>query len=273
MNIDVDVLFPEIKVDLLKHGSMGDFFDEQLLTERAGNKAMEDMIQMLQARRLVLLRRVVAKVLPGVSVSPQRLHRLCEAIPEIEAEASPSAIWYLFFDAHLAAWEKALVPTDEEIRSAMQYSARSMPTLARRPFWDYVLSDEGDEVPGVKGWRPGRTWTNRQLTEEALRKISFVHEPGQPAYLIFKFAEMEPTKALLNHVLTISESDASWVLGELQEEFKDWAEFYITGVTQFLLSNLNAASRISIEPQLDKLLEKPETLESIQRELQQALGV
>lgn len=275
MNIDVDALYPPIKVNLLEHGAMGGIFETESLIEISGERAYEDLLNMTGSRCRSLVRDLARKVLPparAAEMTDDHLDRICQLLRDREIEA----IWQPIFDAHTFAWQDAYVPSDRDIELAMRHAQEHFAQLfARREFWDFVVQQDDEAPVSVKVWRPGRTWTRKEFRESAVAQIRYERDPnGAGRFLIFDFAKMAPLKGLLDHLVTLEGEDASWVLEDMKEQFKDWAENYVTLVSEFILNHSwdMAAGRVDFSGQWKSMLDQLDDVESIKEEFTRVIG-
>jgi hypothetical protein len=276
MNIDVDVQYPPILVDLFKHGALGGAYEEHNLLQNAGDRAFEDMRRLPWPRCRKLIRELAGKVLSPVQaaqITDDHLDVICQGIRSQELES----VRQVLLDTHTLAWMEALVPSDKEIALAVAYAKKTVrQELARRDYWDHVIRLPYDPPPSLKDWSPDRIWTPEELRVSASEQFSFRHEEGkEERFLVFDFAKMPQVIGLLNKLVTLSESDAGWIVDDLKEQFADWAEYYTTLVTEFLLRNsaVTAGGAVDFDGHWSKMMEDLPDKESLRSEILGVTGI
>lgn len=273
MKIDVDAKYPEIKVDLLQHGAFGGMFEPEHVLQISGEMALEDMAYMIEERCVRLVRDLAGKAMPERPLSVNELEHFCILLKEDRSKVE--AIWQTIFDAHTFAWEEAFIPKDEKIKSAMEWALDDFRKfLPINEYWELVLTDKSEGPTGTKGWYPGRTWTFQELAAEAARQIAFVHEPESGRFVTFNFARMEPTKSLLDKMVMLHGQEAEYIVDSLQDQFKDWGEFFITTVSKYFEVRGHAdwaGGYVNFEMHWSKMLEDLDK-DSIRQEFFQVLG-
>jgi len=203
-------------------------------------------------------------------VTKEDIGRICEQLKEDpnQLEAVKQAI----MDTHTWAWEVAYMPNDQDIKRAIDRTAKVWEwDFSMGNFWELVLVDEVSDDP--REWSPRGIWTTHKLYNDFVGRISYERKPGYyDRFLVFDLGESPAVQRLLG---LLKENPEQGSAEELEEELNNWKEDYLKTFFSELekwMQSVDPSFRWDLDPHWKSILKDKAHMGDVRREILEFLA-